>query len=144
MDIPAQPAAKRPKLVWVIFLFYLFSAGYTLLSFLLIFSGALPLNAAQATYFHNLSALAISVAVVISLLNLAGAVMLFRLRKVAPLLFIAAFAITLAQTLQQIVMTNLIAALAASGGVIGLAIGYAISAAVCIYAWKLKTRGALQ
>ncbi len=142
MDIPAQPAVKRPKLIWVIFLFYLLSAGYTVLSLVVVLSGLIPLNEAQAAYFHNLSALAIAVSLVTALLNIAGAIAIFRLRKIAPLLFIAALAISLAQTIAQIFTTNFAAALGGPGA-IGALIGFGIAIAVCVYAWRLRMRGVL-
>ena len=48
MDLAAQSPAKRPKLVWVVFLFYLFSVVYTALSFFLVFSGLVSVTPEQA------------------------------------------------------------------------------------------------
>jgi len=47
----------RPVLVWVIFVYFVFSAGFTALSFLLILSGAMPLDANTQEYMDNLSTL---------------------------------------------------------------------------------------
>jgi hypothetical protein len=142
MDAIPQSSGKRPKLVWVVFLFSLFSSGYTALAFILIYSGSIHVTPEQAAYFRNLSALDYTMSLVTALLNLAGAVCLFLLRKVAFHLFIAALGLVTLQTLVHAATTSFIAALGGSGVVGGL-FGYVTLIAVCVYAWKLKARGLL-
>ena len=142
MDAVTQPSAKRPKLVWVVFLFYLFSAAYTALSFFLIFSGAISVTTEQAAYFRNLSMLDWAITALTTTLNLVAAVSLFLLRKIAFYLFAASLVLGFLQTLVHAITTNFVAALGGPGA-IGVLIGYAISIAVCTYAWRLKARGAL-
>ena len=74
MDAVSGPPVKRPKLVWVVFLFYLFSVAYTALSFFLIFSGAISVTAEQAAYFRNLSVFDWATTALTSTLNLVAAV----------------------------------------------------------------------
>ena len=50
-------ARKRPAWVWIISIFYIISAVWTLFSFFLIFSGALPLPPQQAAYFRSLTSI---------------------------------------------------------------------------------------
>ena len=142
MDTVSQPMSKRPKLVWVVFLFNVLSVGYTALSFFLIFSGAISVPPEQAAYFGNLSAFDWVITALTGLLNVAGAVAIFRLRKIAFHLFATAFVLVILQTLVHTITTNFVAALGGPG-VVGALIGYGISLAVCIYAWKLKARGVL-
>jgi len=142
MDTMTQPRSKRPKLVWAVFLFYVLSVGYTALSFFLIFSGTIPVTPEQAAYFVNLSAFDWVITVLTGLLNVAGAIAMFRLRKIAFHLFSAAFVLVILQTLVHTITTNFVAALGGPGAVGGL-IGYGISLAVCVYAWKLKAGGVL-
>jgi predicted nucleic acid-binding Zn ribbon protein len=143
LDIP-QPSPKRPKLVWLVFLFYLFSVAYTALSFLLIFSGAISVTAEQAAYFRNLSAFDYTITVLIATSTLAAAVSLFLLRKIAFHLFAASLGLQILQTLVQTITTNFLTVLGSPGATgLGLLIGFAISIAVVIYAWILKERGAL-
>jgi len=142
MDAVTGPPVKRPKLVWVVFLFYLFSVAYTALSFFLIFSGAISVTAEQAAYFRNLSVFDWATTALTSTLNLVAAVSLFLLRKIAFYLFAASLVLGFLQTLVHAITTNFVAALGGPGA-IGVLIGYAISIAVCTYAWRLKTRGAL-
>ena len=140
MDTVAQPMTKRPKLVWAVFLFYVLSVGSTVLSFFLIFSGAITVTPEQAVYFGNLSVFDLVVTALTGFLNVAGAIAIFRLRKIAFHLFATAFIFVILQTLVQTTTTNFVAALGGPGAV-GALIGYGILLAVCIYAWKLKGRG---
>lgn len=142
MEALAQPRSKRPKLVWAASLFYLLSVGYTALSFLLIYSGSIPVTPEQVAYFRNLSAFDYVITALTGLLNVAGAIAIFRLRKIAFHLFTAAFVLVILQTLVYAITTNFVAAVGGPGAV-GVLIGYGILLAVCIYAWKLKARGVL-
>ncbi len=142
MDDVAQPSAKRPKLVWAVFLFYLFSVAYTALSFFLIFSDSLSVTPEQAAYFRNLSAFDWAVTVLTAALNIAGAISLFLLRKVAFHLFAASLGLTILQTVVHVITTNFVAALGGPGA-FGVVIGFAISIAVCTYAWRLNAGGSL-
>jgi len=142
MEQVAQPRGKRPKLVWIVFLFYLISVGYTGLSFFLVYSGSIPVTPEQARYFQNLSAFDYTITALSSLLNLAGAIALFQLRKIAFHLFTAALVVAILQTLIHAITTNFVNALGGPGA-IGILIAYGVLAAVCLYAWKLKARGVL-
>jgi len=142
MDEAAQPPAKRPKLVWVVFLFYLFSVVYTALVFLLIFSGSIYVTPEQAAYFRNLSAFDWAMTGLTAALNLAGAISVFLLRKIAFPLFATSLGLSILQTLVHAFTTNLVAALGGPGA-LGVVIGFAISIAVCAYVWRLRARGTL-
>ena len=141
MDAAAQTPAKRPKLVWVVFLFYLFSLGYTALSFYLVLSGSVSAPG-QATYLRNLSVFDWAITGLTAALNLAGAISIFLLRRIAFPLFATSLALSIFLTLVHVFTTSLTSALGGPGA-LGLAIGYAISIAVCTYAWKLRARGVL-
>ena len=142
MDAVAQPPAKRPKPVWVVFLFYLLSVVYTALSFFLIFSGSIPVTPEQAAYLRNLSVFDWTITTLTAALNLAGAVSIFLLRKIAFPLFATSLGLAILQTLVHAFTTNFVAALGGPGA-LGVVIGFTISIAVCAYAWRLKARGTL-
>ena len=129
-------------MVWVISIFYVLSAGYTLLSFALVYSGAVSVRPEQAAYFQNLSVVDLLGSLLGGLLNFCGAIALFRLRKIAFILFALAFVLMCLQAAVQLLTTNIVAAMGGAG-FIGALIGYAISLAVCWYAWRLKGRGIL-
>jgi hypothetical protein len=141
MDAAAQPSTKRPKLVWVVFFFYLFSVVYTGLSFFAIFSGSIY-TPEQIAYFRNLSTLDWTILGVTATLNLAGATSMFQLRKIAFPLFAASLALSILQTLVHAFTTNFTTTVG-SAGALGVGIGFAIAIAVCVYAWRLKERGVL-
>ena len=142
MAAVGQIGKKRPGLVWVVFLFYLFFVGYIALSLVLIYSGSARLAPAQAEYFRNLSAFDHAVTILGGALNLAGAISLFCLRKIALVFFGAALALVILNTVVLAAMGHFGAALAGGGAVIA-AVGYAIPVAVCAYTWRLKARGIL-
>lgn len=142
MDAVTQPPTKRPKLVWVVFLFYLFSVGYTAFSFFLIFSGYVSVAPEQAAYLRNLSVFDWAITCLTATLNLAAAISIFLLRKIAFYLFVTSLGLSMLQALVHAFTTTFVAALGGPGAV-GLVIGFAISIAVCGYAWRLKARGIL-
>ena len=142
MNAVAQPPAGRPKLVWIVFLFYIFSVIYTAVSFFLVFSGSISVTPEQAAYFRSLSVFDWSMTGLTAALNLAGAISIFLLRKSAFPLFACSLGLSILQTLVHAYATNFIAALGGPGA-LGVLIAFAISIAVCIYAWRLKTRGIL-
>jgi hypothetical protein len=142
MNAVPQPPARRPKLVWIVFLFYIFSVVYTALSFFLVFSGSISVTPEQAAYFRTLSVFDWAITGVTAALNLAGAISIFLLRKSALPLFASSLGLSVLQTLVHAYTTNFIAALGGPGA-LGVLIAFAISIAVCLYAWRLKVRGIL-
>jgi hypothetical protein len=142
METVSRSARRRPKLVWVVFLWFVFSVGYTLLSFLLIHSGAIAIRPEQAAYLRSLSALDYALMLATAGLTIAGAVSLFLLRKAAFYLFVAPLVLSLCATMVHALSKGFLAALGGPGTV-GMFIGYAVLAAVCVYTWKLKARGVL-
>ena len=140
--MPSSARRRRPRLVWAIFIWYVFSAGYTLLSFALIFAGRVPLSAEASRYLSSLSPLDYTVTILALLLNLGGAVALLLLRQAAPHLFSAALLLNIVSVALHALTKGLVAALG-TGGPIGLILGYGIAALVCVYAWQLYARGML-
>ena len=133
---------KRTKWIWVISIFYFISAGYTLLSFLLIYSGKVPLAPVQQAYFENLSLVQILTMIAIGITNLSGAVFLFFLKRISFYCFLAGLVISTFQTIQQIIYSNWLQAIGGPGFV-GFLIGYAISVLVCVYCWRHIKKGLL-
>ena len=142
MEQATQLSPKRPKLVWVIFVLVLLTVGYTVLSLYLVLSGAIPLTAEEAKYVRSLTPFDYAVTGASSILNLAGAIALFRLRKIAFYLLTAAFVVGIVGTLPHVGDASFAAALGGPG-FIGMLVGYALWGAVCVYAWRLKARGVL-
>jgi hypothetical protein len=133
---------KRPGWVWAISILFFLAAGWTLLSFYLIDTGGVPLNAAQEAYFSSLTGVDYGLTILIGLANLSGAVALFLLRKLAFHLFAAAFVGNLLLTASQTLTKGWVAAIGGPGFV-GAVIGWALLIAVCIYSWRLVQRGVL-
>jgi hypothetical protein len=133
---------KRPIWVWLLSLFFLLSAIWTLLSFFMIWSGAIPLEPAQKAYFDRLTPIDYALTIVVGLLNLSAAIALFLLRKIARDLFLASLALSLILAAWQAATKGWVDALGGPGFV-GVLIGYILLIAVCIYAWHLRRKGVL-
>lgn len=136
---------KRPGWVWAISIFYFLFAGGILFFLYLIGTGAVPLNAAQETFFSSLTGLEYGLTILMGLANLFGAVALFLLRKFAFNLFVTALGANLLLTALYAETEGLVAAIGGPSlaGLVGSLIAWALIIAVCIYSWKLIQRGVL-
>lgn len=142
LNQPPPLPKRRPVWVWVISCFYAFSVFSTVVSYAVVFSGFFPTTQAQQQYFASLSFFDHALTAVVLLLNLSGAVALFRLKKQAPVFFSAAFALGLATVVYQWCAKDWFAAVGISG-LIGAVIGWAISIAIIVYALRLRKEGVL-
>ena len=143
IDTPPPVPVKRPTLVWIISIFYFISAGWTMLSFLMLFTGAIPLNDAQREYFQAQSLIDYASTIIIGTANLVGAVLFLLLKKPAFHLFATAFSVGLLLTVYQIFTKDWLGAIGGPG-LIGAAIGWSLNIAVIIYAKRLINRGVLK
>jgi len=130
-------------LVWVISIFYFISAGFTILSLALIYSGLAPLRDEQRQYFQSLTAFDHTMTVLIAALNLCGAVFLILLKRPAYRLFRAAFGIAVLVTFYQIIAKHWLSAVEGPG-LIGIALGWGVNVAVILYSKRLIVRGVLK
>jgi len=142
MKMIEVPVRKRTGWIWAISIFYLFSVDWTLLSFVLIYTGTISVNPAQRAYLDNLSTFDLGITVLIGLLNLSGVVALFVLNRVAVKLFVVALVASVLVALWHAAAKGWLQALGGPG-FMGTMIGFGIAAAVCIYAWKLTKKGIL-
>ncbi len=138
----ASHSRKRPVWVWVISIFFFIFAGGTLLSFLLIGTGALHLASLQQAYFDSLSKLDYSLSIAIGLADLIGAITLLLLRKIAFYLFLGALTVNLFMSVWHALTKGWIGAIG-GGDFLAAIMSLAISIAVCAYTWKLVKRGVL-
>jgi hypothetical protein len=142
METATGSVRKRTGWIWAICLFYLISAGWTILATALVYSGSAPLNAAQRAYFASLSSFDIGFSILLGSLNLLGALMLFILNRMAFNLFATAFGISLLLTFWHAATKGWLQAIGATG-IVGYLLGVSLSAAICFYSWKLIKRGTL-
>jgi hypothetical protein len=141
----ACPKPSRPKLVWVITIFYFLCVGFGSLGLVLFFGGFLTfeMNDTQRAYFESESNFDTSVRLFIGALNLYGAILLFRLKKHAFHIFLCAFVISILMTVYECICKNWIQAI---GGprFNGVLIGYIISIAVIKYTRSLTIKEILR
>jgi hypothetical protein len=111
--VPAE-SRRRPIAVWIISIFYFITVPLTLLSLALIplmLSGAFPINDAQRHYFTSLTIFDYTVTVLLIVLNLAGAILLFLLRRPAVYCFGGVFVLNVLNYLYEIFFKNWLGAL---------------------------------
>jgi len=144
-SVDAAPARqKRPIWVWLISIFFFVSAGRTLLSFFLIFSGIIPIDALPKAYFERLTAIDYAATIIIEASSFIGAIALFLLRRFAVAVFATALALTFAIIIWQPVTKGWIEAMTGPG-LVGVLVGYALLLIlVCAYAWHLNRKGVLR
>lgn len=134
--------SKRPKLVWVIFIFYVLSAVLMLYSFYLVYNRSISGTEAQEQYFASQSVVEYGLTVLLLALNFAAALYLFFMRKKAPYLFSVNLLLSFLLTVWHTLTKGWLSAVGGSG-LIGIIIGWGISIAVCAYSWRLLRRGVL-
>jgi hypothetical protein len=132
---------KRPLLVWVIFLFILVASGGSLASFALIYSGRAPMSPAMKAYFQSMGIFDYATTALLLALNIAGVILLFRLRKSAVPLLVGASALNVALTIRAELVTNWAQALGSNSSAAISGLGMAL--AIAWYADRLKRRGLL-
>jgi hypothetical protein len=137
METAAPRVRGRPVWVWVICIFYLFSAGFTLFSLSLVRSGSVQLTPAQAQYFENLTAFDYLQTFTLSFLTISGAIALFFLRKSAFYLFAASLAFNILLTIWHAATKGWVAALSGSG-LVGALLGLAMVLVVYIQLAAIK------
>ncbi len=140
---PQQEQVKRPKLVWAITIFFVISVLLLLLSAFLVLTGQVPLSPAMQAYFDSLSAFEYSFSILTAVLNVAGAISLFRLRIFAVWLFAINVGLGTFYALWHTLTTNWLEAMAEAGGLGGAFLGWAIGLGIVFYAWRLKQKGVL-
>jgi hypothetical protein len=132
----------RPKWVWAIFIFTLLSLGLSSWALFSVYSGSAPVSPKIAADFSSRTILDHAFATAGALLYLSGAVALLMLRKISFFLIAAAFVFSLLLAAFDIWIRDP-PQVPEGATAFGMLLGYCIWAAICVYAWKLKTRGLL-
>jgi hypothetical protein len=133
---------KRPWLVWIILLFDVVGLLLILLGLAAIYSGRVPLNAAQRTYYANLGIFDHLATLALGTINLIASISLFRLRASAVPLFGVALVLNFALSIRAALTSNWLESLGRDGRV-GASLGLIIALAVLLYALRLRHKGIL-
>jgi len=136
---------KRPRLVWVILFFYILSVAWSVLIFTVAYKGVVPLKAEQKAVFQHLRFVDRGLLIGGPIFNLAGAVLLFQLRKLAIWFFVAVILLSVTSTAMGGLTskTNVFESLGHSA-FLGMVIGWVIGISVIRYATGLKQVGVLR
>ncbi|HEX9758209.1 MAG TPA: hypothetical protein VGB26_10485 [Nitrospiria bacterium] len=108
----------------------------------MIFSGLISLGPEEQAFFDSLTLFDHALTVLITFLHLLGAIALFLLRKDSFYVFSGAFVLNMGSTLWQ-ASTKELAEATGGTGVLGIALGLGIGLIICIYVWRLWTKGVL-
>lgn len=136
-------SGRRPRLVWVIFIFYMLSAIGTLFSFYIVFSGTVALPEAQRQYIDSLTFFDHAMTALMMGINVVAAIQLFRLRRISAILFPSALLLGVLFTAWHVATKGWLAATGGSG-ISSMLFGWGIAVAICVYAWRLASKGILK
>lgn len=140
-----EPTAtrKRPVGVWLISGFYMASAVWSLLSFYLTYSGAIPIPTEQPDIFGKLTAVDHFFAIIGNAVIIAAVITLFLLKKAAFYLFAVSLGLSIVVILQALT-TDWFTDLGAA--VILFAVFFMLLGGLVpfIYSWHLKQKGILR
>ncbi|MES2933322.1 MAG: hypothetical protein V4805_07525 [Pseudomonadota bacterium] len=139
----AEELRKRPLLVWIISIFYGFSAIITPFSFYAIKSGMLPLTIAHEQYFASLGAIDWLMNALNALVILSAAVSLFLLKRVTTKFWGISVATVMLNHIYHIFAKNWLGTVPISGQ-IAASFGFAVLLAVFFYVKRLAARGVLK
>jgi len=153
--VSAQPpplpiTARRPGLVWVIFLFYILSSAWALLTSLLIQLGRYPVPPEQQAVLSNISSGARIFGLGLTILHVVAATYLWLLRRVALHLFLVSCVLGVASIVWQTLPGGAYHALLGQGRLMSamiiftVSVGVLINIAICLYVWRLHRRGVLK
>jgi hypothetical protein len=135
---------KRPRMVWVVFVWYWAMSIYSVLFYILSLSGSIPLDDATRFFSPSVSMFDYLIELVTLTVTVIAAIFLFLLRREAVRLFVIAFILSLASVLSHAL--DILNAFKYRVGVIaiGLLILFlVIDGMVCLYAWNLQKKGML-
>lgn len=137
-----SPRQERSVWIWAASLWFLFSATLTLISLYSFRMGIVSVDDKQKAYFEAMTSFDYVATTTLASLNLLGAVFLFLLRKPAPYLFSAAFALNVLFTTWHAMGKGMLSVISA-GHLTSFVFGLAIQLAVCIYCWRLTKQRVL-
>ncbi len=135
---------RRPGWVWIISIYYFFSAISSLTFFQLAFLGEIPLPPVQKAFFESLTFTDWSLSTISWLTALIGAVLFFYLRKRAYYFFMASLVVGTWTVLWNIVGKGSFQTFGAGttiGRPIGMLISWGMLLAVCVYTKRLEKKG---
>ena len=127
----------------MIAIIYIFGGLWGLLSLVLTRLGTIAIPPEMKAYYEGLTIIDYGVTVIVTLLNLTGAILLFRLRSKAVGFLGAAVGISALSLFYRLFTSESSEALATPGSS-GMVIGFVVSVAVVVYAYWLHSRSILR
>ena len=132
---------KRPLFIWLIFISYIVSAIFTLLSYILITFNFVPVFVGSETISNSTTHADFIFELIISLLNLIGAIWLFQLKRKSFNIFIIVLILNLTASAYHMFKDTSFGF--AGLGIIGEAIGWLTTIIIIYYIKKYIKEGVL-
>jgi hypothetical protein len=138
----SAPPQGRPGWVWAITIFFGFGLVGRIVTWTMIATNSLPMDAATRAYYQALTAVDYAVTGTLSAVNLAGVTLLFLMRAKAAPFLAAGLSLGLLNALYRAIVQGPDALLGL--GAIGLLGGFLVWGAIVWYAYRLKHAGRLR
>ncbi len=133
---------NRPKWVWLIFILYLTATLWSVFSYALLYSGAVPTLKARHDLFVTHAPMFVFFSLVTRILFTAAAVALFSMKRLSFYLFSWALILSMGAMVYHVLFNHL-TALMALPVLVATFIGWCIAGTVLLYCFSLKARGRL-
>ena len=130
----------RPVLVWVAVALNAFGIAISVLGLVALLGHSVSLTESARAYYRSLSPLDWVGALIGISLSIAATIALFRLKKIAAPLLTAGFIFGILRVVKYTLLDGYVAAV---GSMLIPALAFGLSAAICIYAWRLRAQGVL-
>ncbi|MFQ5929900.1 MAG: hypothetical protein ACE5MK_09385 [Acidobacteriota bacterium] len=134
---------KRPIGVWIVSIFYFFTASFATVGWLLVLSDTVPLPSPEKEYYESLSPADYAVTFGLAFITFSAAISLFFLRKVAVTLFSVSLVVGLTHTAWHF-STKGLGSVMDRSSLVGMITQWSILACVCIYSRRLQRKGLLR
>ena len=152
--VPVMPAIprRRPVMVWVISIFYFVCTPLGVLSLLLtpiLASSGIPIPEAQRHYLQSQGVFDYLLAGIGMVINLVGAILLFRLRRQALYYFASVFVLMPISIGYQIMFRHWLQVIDSQpgsmiGAIVGMVFSIGLNIALVWYVWHLKAKNVLR
>jgi hypothetical protein len=139
----SAPSRNRPVLVWIITIWFIIGSGSAAIMLLAGMGGASPGNEEKKLFFSSMTFIDQLLMLVSAVANLAGSILLFRLKKMALPMFTTALGTTVVFLSYNMVVRNLFNSI--DGPMLGSMIfNCAISLAIIAYVKRLIRKEVLK
>lgn len=134
----------RPVLVWIISILNFIGGVWGLIFLVLVLADIFPLPPELKAHYASLTLADHAMTVGMSVINIVGAILLFRLRALAAHVMAAGLVVSLLTMLYAAIFTTSFREIVMASSGIGVLLGTILSIAVVAYVYHLRAKGVLK